>query len=211
MTDDSDKEELAEQLKQLPPEERRELFEELESEDKIPILGWSSNPEAVKAAFNFVENEGTVTFEELRSFLHREGHIDAEEGSYNFGIVDTENGSFFHTTGGREPDTEISLSELGHEYAEVFDENTELRPIERTLLIGMQPYGSAYYYLGILESHGEDGILREDLEEELVDAYSGSGSYYLGYYNSWFHKLGLVEKERDGRKMRYRLATPSGW
>lgn len=211
MPDDPDREELAEQLRELPPEERRELLEELETEEGIPILSWSSNPEAVKAAFNFVEREGTVTFEELRSFLHSEGHIDAEEGSYNFGIVDTEDGPFFDTTGGREPDTEISFTELGEEYAAVFDDSPELRPIERTLLIGLQPYGSAYRYLGILEAHGEEGILREDLEEELVDAYAGSGSYYIGYYNSWFHKLGLVEKERDGRRMRYRLATPSGW
>jgi len=211
MTDTSNKEELAEKLRQLPPEERQQLLEELETEDRLPILRWSSNPEAVKAAFNFVEREGTVTFEELRSYLHSEGHIDAEEGSYNFGIVGTEDGPFFDTTGERESDTEISLTELGEEYAAVFDDSTVLRPIERTLMIGMQPYGSAFRYLGILEAHGEDGVLREDLERELVDAYSGSGSYYIGYYNSWFHKLGLVEKERDGRKMRYRLATPSGW
>lgn len=211
MTGSSDKKELAEQLRQLPQEERQELLKELENEDEVPILRWSSNPDAVKAAFNFVEREGTVTFEDLRSVLHGEGHIDAEEGSYNFGIVDTENGPFFETSGERDSDTEISLTELGEEYAAVFDDTAGLRPIERTLLIGMQPYGSAYRYLGILEAHGEEGVLREDLEEELVDTYSGSGSYYLGYYNSWFHKLGLIEKERDGRKMRYRLATPSGW
>lgn len=211
MTDDSEKEELAERLKQLPPEERRELLEDLETEEDLPILRWSSNPEAVKAGFNFVEREGTVTLEELRAYLHSEGHIDAEEGSYNFGIVDTDDGPFFDTTGEREPDTEVSLTELGEEVAGVFDESPELRPIERTLLIGMQPYGSAFRYLGILEKNREDGILREDLEQELVDAYEGSGKYYTGYYNSWFHKLGLVKKENDGRKKRYHLATPSGW
>lgn len=207
-----DREDLAERLKKLSADERRELLEEVESEEELPILRWSSNPVAVKTAFNFVEREGTVTFEELRSYLQSEGHIDAEEGSYNFGIVETDDGVFFNTTGDRDPDTEISLTNTGQEVAAVFDESPDLRPIERTLLIGMQPYGSAFFYLGALEENREDGgLLREDLEEELVDEYEGSGKYYTGYYNSWFHKLGVVEKERVGRKVKYRLATPSGW
>lgn len=210
--EDPNREDLAEQLKKLSAEERRELLEEVETDDELPILRWSSNPDAVKAAFNFVEREGTVTFEELRSYLHSEGHIDAEKGSYNFGIVETEDGAFFHTTGETDPDTEISLTDTGKEYAAVFDDDPDLRPIERTLLLGMQPYGSAFFYLGTLEDHREDdGLLREELQETLVDEYAGSGKYYTGYYNSWFHKLGLVEKERVGRKVKYRLATPSGW
>lgn len=210
--EDPTHEDLAEQLKKLSVEERRKLLEEVETEDELPILRWSSNPEAVKAAFQFVEREGTVTFEELRSYLHSEGHIDAEQGSYNFGIVETDDGAFFHTTGDRDPDTGISLTDTGKEYAAVFDENPGLRPIERTLLIGMQPYGSAFFYLGTLEEHrDEDGLLREELEEALVDEYEGSGKYYTGYYNSWFHKLGLVEKERVGRKVKYKLSVPSGW
>lgn len=216
MTTDSDKgpnrEDLAEKLKKLSADERRKLLEEVETDDELPILRWSSNPEAVKAAFKFVEREGTVTFEELRSYLQSEGHIDAEEGSYNFGIVETDDGTFFNTTGDRDPDTEISLTDTGREFAAVFDESPGLRPIERTLLIGMQPYGSAFFYLGTLEAHREDGgLLREELQEALVDEYKGSGKYYTGYYNSWFHKLGLVEKERVGRKVKYRLTTPSGW
>ncbi|WP_338740729.1 hypothetical protein [Haloplanus salilacus] len=210
--DNPDREDLAERLKKLPADERRKLLEEVESEEELPILRWSSNPVAVKAAFNFVEREGTVTFEELRSYLQSEGHIDAEEGSYNFGIVETDDGVFFNTTGDREPETEISLTNTGQEVAAVFDETPDLRPIERTLLIGMQPYGSAFFYLSTLEENREDGgLLREDLEEALVDEYEGSGKYYTGYYNSWFHKLGVVEKERVGRKVKYRLATPSGW
>lgn len=210
--DGPDREDLARQLEQLPPEERRKLLEEVEMKNELPILTWSPNPEAVKAAINLVEREGTVTFEELRSYLHSEEYIDAEEGSYNFGIVTTDDGSFFHTTGGREADTEISLTDLGQEVAAVFDEESRLRPIERTLLLGMQPYGSAFRYLAILEDHRDDGgMLREDLESELEDIYGGSGTYFTGYYNSWFHKLGIVEKERVGRKMKYRLAVPSEW
>ncbi|ELY53650.1 hypothetical protein C491_20961 [Natronococcus amylolyticus DSM 10524] len=205
-------EDLAEQLKKLSADERRKLLEEVETDDKLPILRWSSNPEAVKAAFKFVERKDTVTFEELRSYLQSEGHIDAEEGSYNFGIVDTDDGAFFSTTGDRDPNTEISLTDTGREFAAVFDENPGLRPIERTLLIGMQPYGSAFFYLSTLEAYREDGgLLREELQEALVDEYEGSGKYYTGYYNSWFHKLGLVEKEKIGRKVKYQLATPSGW
>ncbi|MFC3958654.1 hypothetical protein [Halovivax cerinus] len=216
MTNESDenpnRDDLEEQLKKLSPEERRKLLEDVERDDELPILRWSSNPEAVKAAFNFVESEETVTFEELRAYLQSEGHIDAEEGSYNFGIVETDEGAFFNTTGDRDPDTEISLTDTGREFASVFDNGPDLRPIERTLLIGMQPYGSAFFYLGTLEAHRDDGgLLREELEETLVDEYKGSGKYYTGYYNSWFHKLGLVEKERVGRKVKYRLATPSGW
>jgi len=206
-----DKDDLENQLKELRPEERRELIESIEQEDEVPILGWSSNPEAVKAAFNFVEREGVVTLEELRSYLHGEDHIDAEKGSYNFGIVDTDNEVFFNSTGDRSAGPEISLTSLGEEVAEVFDQTSGLRPIERTLLIGMQPYGSGFRYLSILEENRENGILREDLEEKLMDEYKGSGKYYLGYYNSWFHKLGLVEKEQVGRKMKYHLSTPSGW
>lgn len=209
--EDTTHEDLAEQLKKLSSDERRKLLEEVEADDELPILRWSSNPEAVKAAFNFVAREETVTFEELRSYLQSEGHIDAERGSYKFGIVEDDDGVFFHTTGDREPDTEISLTDTGKEYAAVFDENSGLRAIERTLLIGMQPYGSAFFYLGTLEAHRDDGLLREELQEALVDEYEGSGKYYTGYYNSWFHKLGLVEKERVGRKVKYRLATPSGW
>jgi hypothetical protein len=206
------REDLAEQLKKLSADERRQLLEEVESGDGLPILRWSSNPEAVKAAFKFVERGGSVTFEELRSYLQGEGHIDAEKGSYNFGIVETDDGVFFNTTGERDQDTEISLTDTGKEYAAVFDDKPGLRPIERTLLIGMQPYGSAFFYLGTLEAHREDGgLLREELQEALEDEYGGSGKYYTGYYNSWFHKLGLVEKERVGRKVKYRLATPSGW
>jgi hypothetical protein len=203
---------LAEQLKKLSPEERRELLEEVEGEDTIPILRWSSNPEAVKAAFNYVREEGTVTFEELRSHLNNQGHIDAEEGSYSFGIVDTEDGPFFTTSGDRDADTEISLTDMGQQYAAVFDNQPGLRSIERTLLLGMQPYGSGFRFLSILEEHRDDGgILREDLQEKMEDAYGGSGKYFTGYYSSWFNKLGLLEKEQVGRKKKYSLAVPSEW
>lgn len=203
---------LAEQLKKLSPEERRELLEEVEGEDTIPILRWSSNPKAVKAAFNYVGREGTVTFEELRSYLNNEGHIDADKGSYSFGIVDTEDGSFFNTSGDRDADTEISLTDMGQQYAAVFDEQPGLRSIERTLLLGMQPYGSGFRFLSILEEHrDEGGILREDLQEKMEETYGGSGKYFTGYYSSWFNKLGLLEKERVGRKVKYSLAVPSEW
>lgn len=207
-----DRNDLAEQLKKLSPEERRELLEEVEGKDTIPILRWSSNPKAVKAAFNYVKREEPVTFEELRSYLNSEGHIDAEEGSYNFGIVYAEDGSFFKTTGDRDANTEISLTDIGQQYAAVFDEQPGLRSIERTLLLGMQPYGSGFRFLSILEEHrDEGGILREDLQEKMEEVYGGSGKYFTGYYSSWFNKLGLLEKERVGRKVKYSLAVPSEW
>lgn len=210
--DTPDRNDLAEQLKKLSPEERKELLEEVEGEDTIPILRWSSNPKAVKAAFNYVEREGTVTFEDLRSHLNTEGHIDAEKGSYNFGVVDTEDGPFFNTNGDRNAGTEITLTDKGQEYAAVFDEQSGLRSIERTLLLGMQPYGSGFRFLSILEEHrDEGGILREDLQKKMEEAYGGSGKYFTGYYSSWFNKLGLLKKERVGRKVKYSLAVPSEW
>ncbi|MDS0300890.1 hypothetical protein NDI76_19245 [Halogeometricum sp. S1BR25-6] len=207
----NDYDDLRDRLKELSSEERAALLKDVEAENELPIIGWSSNPEAVKAAFKYVEEQGTVTFEDLRQHLHDEEHIEAEQGSYNFGIIDTEREVFFKTDGDREAGTEITLNPCGKEYAEIFDESDYLRPIEKTLLIGMQPYGSGLRFLGILEENREDGILRENLQEQMVEEYEGSGKYFTGYYGSWYSKLGLVDKERVGRKVKYKPAFPSAW
>lgn len=203
---------LAEKLLELSSEERQELLAQLEDDVEIPILRWSSNPNAVKEAFRFVHEEGTVTFEELRAHLHSQDLIDAEKGSYKYGIVDHEEQLFFRVNGKREADTEITLTDLGQKYAEAFESSGDLSPFDLTVLFGMQPYGSAFRFLGILERHRDDGgVLREELEEEMKAEYGGTGSFFTGYWGSWFSKLGLIEKENVGRKVKYKLSVPSGW
>lgn len=207
-----DKDDLAERLRKLSPEERQELLAQLEDNVEIPILRWSSNPNAVKEAFRFVHKQGTATFEELRAHLHSQDLIDAEKGSYKYGIVDHDEQVFFRVNGKREADTEISLTDLGQRYAEAFENSADLTPFDRTVLFGMQPYGSAFRFLGILERHRDDGgVLREELEEEMKEEYGGTGSFYTGYWGSWFSKLGIIEKEDVGRKVKYKLTVPAGW
>lgn len=199
-------------LRDLSEKERRELLEEVEIEEGYPLLTWAPNPTAVKATFNFISKQKAVTYEELRKYLVEAGYVETEEGKYNFGIISTDEDSLlFHTTGKKQPDTEISLTEIGRNVAAVFDDQDDLRPVEKALLFGLQPYGSGMNYLSILDSHRDDGILREDLKEKLTDTYGGSGSYFTGYYTSWFSKLGLIEKERIGRKKKFHPAFPQEW
>ncbi|NUB91123.1 hypothetical protein HT576_08825 [Haloterrigena sp. SYSU A121-1] len=210
--DDLDREQIKEYMKSLPEEEREELLMEVQTEDVYPVVNWAPNPAAVKATFNFISDNGTVTYEELRQHLVDRGYADTDEGKYNFGIVSVEDDDpIFNTTGGQEADTEISLTPIGEEIASVFDDRKDLRPVERALLVGLQPYGSGFAYLSLLEEHREDGILRQDLEDAMVDQYSGSGKYFTGYYTSWFSKLGLLEKEQVGRKKKFHPDFPEAW
>lgn len=210
--DEIDRDQLKQYLKDLPEDERKELLREVESEDVYPTVNWAPNPLAIKATFNFVSDHGTVTYEQLRQHLVDRGYVAAEEGKYNFGIVSTDDADpIFDTTGGRDADTEISLTPIGEDIAGVFDDRDELRPHERALLCGLQPYGSGFAYLALLDEHRDDGILRQDLEDAMVDQYSGSGKYFTGYFTSWYSKLGLVEKEQVGRKKKFWPNFPEEW
>lgn len=117
----------------------------------------------------------------------------------------------FATTGGREADTEVSLTGTGENIAEVFDDQEELRPVERVMLCGLQPYESGFGYLSLLDEHREDGIFRPDLEETMVDRYGGKEKYFTGYFTSWYSRLGLMEKEQVGRKKKFHPSFPEGW
>ena len=138
--DEIDPEQLKEYVKSLPEDEREALLMEVQTEDIYPILNWAPNPSAVKATFNFIADNGTVTYEELRQHLVDLDYAETDEGKYNFGIVSVEDDDpIFNTTGGRDVDTEISLTSIGEEIASVFDDRKEIRPVERALMVGLQP------------------------------------------------------------------------
>lgn len=209
---DLDRDQLKEYLKNLPEDERKELLQEVETEDVYPMINWAPNPLAVKATFNFISDSGAVTYEELRQHLVDLEYVETEEGKYNFGIVSVEDDDpIFTTTSGQEADTEISLTPIGEDIAGVFDDHDELRPHERALLCGLQPYGSGFAYLALLDAYRDDGILRQDLEDAMIDRYSGSGKYFTGYFTSWYSKLGLIEKEQVGRKKKFWPSFPEEW
>ncbi|WP_226008345.1 hypothetical protein [Natrinema salinisoli] len=105
-----------------------------------------------------------MTYEELRQHLVDLGYADTEKGEYNFGIVSVEGyDPVFETDGGRDANTEVSLTPIGEDIAEVFHNTQELRPHERALLCGLQPSG--FVYLSILDEHRDGGILRQNLED----------------------------------------------
>ena len=54
-------------------------------------------------------------------------------------------------------------------------------------------------------------MIREDLQERLVELYGGKGRYYTGYYTRIFDQLDLIRKKRKGRKMSYYLNVPEAW
>lgn len=210
--DDLDPEQIREYVKNLPEDERKALLQEVETEEVYPILHWAPNPLAVKATFNFIAERGTVTFEELRTHLVDLDYVETEKGKYNFGIISIEDENpIFNTTGGREADTEISLTAIGEDIANVFDSQNGLRPHERALLCGLQPYGAGFAYLSLLDEHREDGILRQDLQETMVDRFGDKGKYFTGYFTSWYSRLGLMKKEQVGRKKKFLPDFPEAW
>lgn len=210
--DEIDRDQLKQFLRNLPEDERKELLKEVETSDVYPTVNWAPNPLAIKATFNFVANHGTVTYEELRQHLVDRGYVETEEGKYNFGIVSINDADpIFETTGGQEADTEISLTPIGEDIAGVFEDCDKLRPHERAFLCGLQPFGSGFTYLSILDEHRDSGILRQDLEQAMVDRYNGSGKYFTGYFTSWYSKLGLIEKEQVGRKKKFWAKFPEEW
>lgn len=213
------KDELIKKLKKLWFEERgevleeaeiREILEKAETRAKVPIMHWSPNPMAVKHTLNFLSVRGRK-LKEVREELRRRGDIEDEEEKYNFGVIPRDGNEFFKVEGDWGPEAKVSLTGIGKEFAKVLSDEEHLNPLEKTVMIGIQPYGSAFVYLSILEQNREEGILREDLKEKLEGIYGGSGRYYLGYYTSWFSRVGLIEKERVGKKVKYKPNFPSGW
>lgn len=213
LPDDLDPEQIKEYVKTLPPEERQALLEEVESEDIYPFINWAPNPLSIKATLNFISDNGTVTYEQLREHLVDLGYTDTEEGQYNFGVVSIDDDdAIFDTDGGRDAETNISLTQIGEDIASVFDDRDDaLRPHEKSLLFGLQPYGSGITYLALLEKHRSDGILRQDLEDAMIDQYGGKGKYFTGYFTSLFDRLGLIKKEQVGRKKKFHPNFPEAW
>lgn len=210
--DNLDQEQLKQYIRSLPEDKRRELLEEAEDHDIYPVVNWAPNPLAIKATFNYISDNDTVTYEELRQHLDNLGYTDTDEGKYNFGVVSIEEDDpIFNTDGGRQPDTEISLTPIGEDIASVFDDHDDLRPHERALLFGLQPYGAGFAYLALLQEHRENGIHRQDLQEEMMDQFGGKGRYFTGYFTSWFDRLRLMKKEQDGRQKKFHPDFPEAW
>lgn len=210
MKSDESRDDLKARLRELPANERDELLREIEDEprDGYPSLKWATNPVTVKAALNFIASDETTTFEELRQHLNTLDECDIDPGNYSFGIVDTSDESMiFQTTGGRDAETEISLTQTGENIAAMFDDNHGVRPCERPLFFGLQPYGTGITFLSELDKHRDgNGVLRQDLEAALQVRYGDQGAHALGYFSAWYSSLGLIEREPDpddGRRKRY--------
>ncbi|KXA90250.1 hypothetical protein AKJ57_04290 [candidate division MSBL1 archaeon SCGC-AAA259A05] len=205
------KERILKDLKNLPPEERKEILDQIKPEKELPILYWTTNPITAKLTFKFLQNQGEATLEEIREFLQNQGAIRANKGEYNFGVIPRDGDLFFNIDGSWGENCKVSLTETGKKFAEIFRKDKEMTSLERSLLIGIQPYGSGFVYLSILEKNREKGVLREDMQKELVNLYGNKGKYFTGYFTTWFSRIGLIKKEKDGRKVRYKPTFPTAW
>ena len=210
-SEDDEFEDLARRLGNLSPDERERVLEQadgVESDDGVPRVVWGPNPEAIKTTFQFVRENEVVTWEELRQHLSERELTDSEKGKYTFGIVHGDDGDpFFDRSGRRQGDTELWLTPLGERLADVFEgDGSSLDGIERALIMGVQGFESAFTFLDIVGQHRENGIRRENVEEQLVDRYGEKGSHFTGYYRKLFGSLGMIEAKNDpedGRKVRY--------
>lgn len=111
---------------------------------------------------------------------------------------------------GKKKDDMISLTETGKKLAKCFNDNVnELEPVEIAIMRGLQPTGSGFYFLGLLEDAKPNGLLREELEEKMKEKYGDNGEIRTGYLTTWYSRLGVIQKEQEGRKKRYKLAVPT--
>ena len=139
---------------------------------------WGPNPEAIKTTFQFVGENEVVTWEELRQHLYERGLTSSEEGKYTFGIVHgDDNDPFFDSNGPRQGDTELWLTPQGERLAGVFEgDGSDLDGIERTLIMGIQGFESAFTFLDIVAQHRENGIRPKMLRSDSSTATDRRGA-----------------------------------
>jgi hypothetical protein len=133
----------------------------------------------------------------------------------DYGLVGRKSNDIFDVEKGSSKGEDVfTLTRQGRDLAEMFDDDISgLRPVETTLYRGLAMYGNMAAFLGILEKHRTqnghpDGMLKEDLVEEMEAYYEGKASTYAGYLGTLAERLGLIERTRDGNKARYKIVVP---
>lgn len=192
-------------LKELSAEEREAILKEVE-EPAIPVFVWNSNLNGFKAALKYIESHGEVNLVALKNHLRRLGYVQDESEKFNYGIVYNETGIFRVDP----KSSVVGLTSIGRELATLFNEDHEnLTIIEKVLCRGLQQQSAGYTFLHIVGQNPR--ILREKLQEKLVELYGAKGKYYTGYCIRLFDQLDLIRKKREGRKMSYYLTVPEAW
>lgn len=209
-----DVEELLDRVEQLSPEERARLRERLDSDPSPPLAGWSPDPLKLKVALNKLQEVESITRGDLRKHLTDIDSI-SEITSMDYGLVGRKSNDIFNVEKGSSKGEDVfTLTEQGRELAEMFDDDfSGLRPVETALYRGLSVYGNMAAFLGILEKHRKDGghpdgMLKEDLVDEMEAYYGGKASTYAGYLGTLAERLGLIERTRDGNRARYKLIVP---
>jgi hypothetical protein len=212
-----DVEELIAEVEQLTPEERATLRERLNEEPSPPLAGWSPDPLKLKVALNHLVDVGETTREDLAEVLSAVGEI-SEITSMDYGLVGRKSNDIFHVEkGDSKAEDRLSLTTQGRQLAEMFDDEFDgLRPVEKTLYRGLSVYGHLGAFLGILERHRQqdghpDGMLKEDLVEEMAELYGGEADTFTGYLGTLCNRLELITRTRDGNRARYKIAVPERW
>jgi len=196
-----EEEKIIEELRKLTPQEREKLMEKVEEEGKPPYILWGANPLAIKATLKTIELRGSVTYRELRETLRRDidPNLDEEE-KYSFGIIpDNGEGNLFRIEKKQEKrDWKITLTPSGQKIAQFLDDDFgKLHPHEIVLFRGLQPHAPGITVLELLIEAGEKGILNEELVKEMKRRYGKAGEHYLGYFKTWYRRLGLIKAEQD--------------
>jgi hypothetical protein len=212
-----DIEHLLREAEQLSAEQRAELRAKLDEEPNPPLAGWSPDPLKLKVALNHLSGEGRATKEALADLLSAVDGI-SEITSMNYGLVGRSDNDIFHVErGDTRGEDVLSLTDQGQQLAEMFDDDfSGLRPVEKTLYRGLSMYAHLGVFLGLLEKHRQngghpDGMLKQDLTEEMEAIYGGEASTYTGYLGTLCDRLDLIERGRDGSKARYEIAVPERW
>ena len=210
-------EELMAEVEQLTPEERAALRERLNEEPSPPLAGWSPDPLKLKVALNHLVDVDEATREDLAEVLSAVDEI-SEITSMDYGLVGRNSNDIFHVDkGDSKAEDRLSLTTQGRQLAEMFDDEFDgLRPVEKALYRGLSVYGHLGAFLGILERDRQqgghsDGMLKEDLVEEMAELYGGEADTYTGYLGTLCNRLELITRTRDGNRARYKIAVPERW
>jgi hypothetical protein len=210
-------EDLMAEVEQLTPEERAALRERLNEEPSPPLAGWSPDPLKLKVALNHLVDVDEATRENLAEVLSAVDEI-SEITSMDYGLVGRNSNDIFHVDkGDSKAEDRLSLTTQGRQLAEMFDDEFDgLRPVEKALYRGLSVYGHLGAFLGILERDRQqgghpDGMLKEDLVEEMAELYGGEADTYTGYLGTLCNRLELITRTRDGNRARYKIAVPERW
>jgi hypothetical protein len=199
LTED-EREQLRRLLSKVPPQERKSLL----TREEVPRFWWNSNLMAFKAVLKKVESSGEIPDEDLVKFLQSKGLLKESATTKNYGYTYNETGIFVVDDSGK-----VSLTVIGEELAKLFDNGTELRPIEVVVCRGLQQQAAGYAYLNIVGTN--PGIHREELRQRMEELYGGTGRYYTGYYTRIFKQLKLIRRTTDQGKAKYWLTVPQAW